>query len=99
MMTHNDCSQHGCWLINLSKRLSIPRPKFLLGEAVRSHYTNDLGVYLGCDHGIVVGLVWSPPNYASGWWYRVLLHQIETSPHLRTPFLEELHEESLEPDL
>lgn len=63
MMQHPSCQQR-CWLESI---LTIPLPRFRLGQGVELNWMNDDGVH-HCERGIVQGLEWNPPHWEGGEW-------------------------------
>lgn len=90
-------SSPGC-LIVLPSDLAAGLPRFQLGQRVKSHFTDDDGVYRGCDRGVVVGVQVLHCRLSTEPLYSVLWLEMPTAPWLALPSLQEELESYLEPD-
>jgi hypothetical protein len=93
MMPYFFCGRCGGLLLTLPAL-----PRFALGQSVRSHYTDEEGVYQGLDRGVVVGVqllyegLSREPLY-SVWWL-----EMPSAPYVTLPHLSEALESELEAD-
>jgi hypothetical protein len=73
-------------------------PRYQLGQPVRSHWTDEHGVYRGCDRGVVVGVNLLHYRLSDEPLYLVLWLEMPTAPWLTLPSLQEELESYLEAD-
>lgn len=92
-----DWRHSGC-LIILPEHLAAGLPRFQLGQRVKSHFTDEHGVYRGCDRGVVVGMSMLHYHASREPLYMILWLEMPTAPWLALPSLQEELESYLEAD-
>ena len=85
-------------LVVLSSDLAAGLPRFQLGQRVKSHWTDEHGVYRGCDRGVVVGVNVLHDHASREPLYAILWLEMPTTPWLVLPSLQEKLESHLEAD-
>ena len=98
MMTQLFCWQLQSCLATFASRYAQILPKYQLGQPVKCHFTDDDGIYYGCDRGIVIGVLavhegHSPQPVYFVWWL-----EMGTAPYLTLPHVSEILESDLEAD-
>lgn len=90
--------QHSGCMVVLPNDLAAGLPRFQLGQRVKSHFTDEHGVYRGCDRGVVVGVNVLHRRLSDEPLYLVAWLEMPTAPWLALPSLEEELESYLEAD-
>jgi hypothetical protein len=75
--------------------LAVPAPRFPIGSEVVLTWLDEFD-HAHSDQGQIIGLFIAPAGWLAGWWYVIRFDQLNASPCLRLPHVDECHESNLE---